>query len=118
MELVGLRNLCKPAMLYFLLSFTIIIVVALQNIGSGYNYCVGTQSCPTQPSLITALFVIKILYVLLWTWLLNILCSNGYETVSWVLVLIPIVLMFIFMALFVSNVFDFARLYTIPNIFN
>jgi hypothetical protein len=114
MILAGLNGLCDPAFYYLLISFTIISVVALQNYGQGYNYCVGTQSCPS--SNVTLLFVIKILYVLVWTWILNVICKNGYEMLSWVLVLIPIVLMFIFMALYMLNHYDFSKLLTLPGV--
>ena len=112
----GLIGLCDPAFYYFLISFTIIIVVAIQNYGQGFNYCVGTQTCPS-PN-VTGIFAVKILYVLVWTWILNIFCKNGYEMVSWVLVLIPLVLMFIFIALYFSNQFDLSRMFVLPNLFN
>lgn len=112
----GLYGLCDPAFYYFLISFTVIIVVALQNYSQGYNYCVGTQSCPSQN--VTGIFAVKILYILVWTWILNLMCKNGYETLSWVLVFIPIILMFIFMALYVLNQYDISRLFTLPNLFN
>ena len=111
MNTIGLNGLCDPAFYYLLISFTIIIIVALQNYGQGYNYCVGTQSCPT--SNVTLLFAIKIMYVLVWTWILNIICKNGYEMVSWVLVIIPIVLMFIFMALYMLNHYDITKYATL-----
>lgn len=114
--MIGLYGLCDPAYYYCVISFTVIIMVALQNYGQGYQYCVGTQTCPTNN--ITVIFAIKILYILVWTWILNIICKNGYETLSWVLVLIPLVLMFIFMALFVSNQYDFSRVFTLPNLLN
>ena len=107
----GLNGLCDPAFYYLLISFTIVIIIALQNYGQGYNYCVGTHSCPT--SNVTLLFVIKILYVLFWTWILNLFCKNGYEMVSWVLVIIPIVLMFVFIAVYMSNHYDITKYYTI-----
>ena len=112
----GLFDLCDPAFYYFLISFTIVIVVAIQNYGQGFNYCVGTQTCPS--SNIQGIFAVKILYILVWTWILNILCRNGYEVFSWILILIPIILMFIFIALYFTNQYDFARLYTLPNLFN
>lgn len=118
MALIGLLNLCPPAMLYFLLSITAIIVISLQNLSSGSQYCVGTQFCASTPQLTTSIFMIKLLYVLVWTWIINILCENGLGILSWVLVLIPILLMFIFMALFVSNSFDFNKLIPSFDLFN
>ena len=112
----GLYQLCDPAFMYLIISLAIIIMVALQNYGTGYNYCVGTYSCST--SGVTGLFAIKIIYILVWTWILNLLCKNGYEPLSWVLVLIPLVLMFIFMASFILHQYDISRLFTLPNIFN
>lgn len=34
----------------------------------------------------------KLFFALIWTYLLNMLCSNGYKNVSWFLVLVPYVL--------------------------
>ena len=112
----GLIGLCDPAFYYLLLSFAIIIVVASQNFGQGYNYCVGTHSCPS--SNVSGIFALKILYVLVWTWILNLICKNGSEAVSWVLILIPIVLMLIFIAFYVSNIYDFGLMFQLPNLFN
>lgn len=111
MNIIGLNGLCDPAFYYLLISFTIIIVIALQNYGQGYNYCVGTHSCTS--SNVTLLFLIKILYVLVWTWILNVICKNGYEQVSWILVIIPIVLMFVFMAAYMSNHYDVTKYATL-----
>ncbi len=116
MQPAGLIGLCDPAFYYILISFVIIIVVALQNVSQGYNYCVGTQSCPSAN--VSGLFALQILYILMWTWILNLICKNGSETLSWVLVLIPIVLMCIFMAIFILNQYDFGLLFQVPNLFN
>ena len=112
----GLYKLCDPAFYYLLISLTIIIVIAIQNYNQGMVYCVGTQKCPTNNT--PTIFIIKLLYVLVWTWILNVLCKNGYEPFSWILVLIPIVLMFVFMAFFISHQFDFGAVFQFPNIFN
>jgi hypothetical protein len=37
---------------------------------------------------------VNILFTLVWTWILNRLCSTGYIRVSWFLVLFPYLLMF------------------------
>jgi hypothetical protein len=36
--------------------------------------------------------LIKWVFVLLWTWVLNFICKSGYPMVSWVLVLLPYIL--------------------------
>lgn len=113
MATTGLRNLCTPALLYFLLSAVVIVLMALQNMGNSQVYCVGAYSCPT--SSIVTIFIVKIVYVLFWTWLLNVICKSGYETVSWVLVLLPFILMFILIAMMFVMHFDFAK-YTSFNV--
>jgi len=54
-------------------------------------------------SLIIALFqrfsitivLVKLFFGLIWTWILNFICSKGYEAISWVLVLFPFILLFL-----------------------
>ncbi len=101
--MIGLRNLCTPALIYFVLSAFAIVLMAMQNINDTSVYCVGSYSCQGTNNMV--LFAFKIIYVIFWTWLLNVLCQSGYETVSWVLVILPFVLMFIFVAMvFASHV--------------
>jgi hypothetical protein len=97
MALIGLRGMCTPAMLYLVLSVLAIIIMAVQNVGTEDIYCVGSYGC--QNNHVGVIFMFKIIYVLFWTWLLNVLCQSGYETISWILVLLPFVLMFIFIAI-------------------
>jgi hypothetical protein len=58
-------------------------------------YCAGHVSCPVQNT--TYVFVLKILWFLFWTWVLNLLCTKGYTTVAWVLVAIPFMVFFTLM---------------------
>jgi hypothetical protein len=46
--------------------------------------------------------LIHFIYVVFWTWVLNLICKAGYKWLSWVLVLAPFVLIF-FIAAFVLN---------------
>jgi hypothetical protein len=46
----------------------------------------------------------KVLFVAVWTWFLNFLCTQGYTTISWILVLLPFI-MFILMILLAYEVF-------------
>jgi len=61
----------------------------------------GIYSC--QVPNIYLIFVIKLLYVLFWTWILNLLCKAGYPGISWVLLLFPFILMFIFIIAFMMT---------------
>lgn len=94
-----LSSLCTPALVYFVISAAAIAIMFLQSMFSPdpSSYCVGMYKCTV--SSITAIFAMKIIYVVVWTWILNLICSRGYETVSWILVLLPILIMFILIAL-------------------
>jgi ABC-type Na+ efflux pump permease subunit len=39
----------------------------------------------------------QLLFVIVWTWLLNFICTNGFTVVSWILVLLPFVLLIVLM---------------------
>jgi hypothetical protein len=83
------------------------IFIGIQNLGGEDTYCVGSYGCKT--SYVTIIFIFKAVYILFWTWLLNIICKSGYETVSWILVLMPFILMFIFIALVFTTHFPAAK---------
>ena len=42
-------------------------------------------------------FVVKIIYILFWTWVLNLMCKDGHKEIAWFLVLIPFILLFLVM---------------------
>ncbi len=70
------NELCTPARLYFLIS-AITIVIGLFN---------GFQ--------LLAVFM-NIGFVIVWTYLLNLLCKKGFKPFSWFLVLLPYFLILI-----------------------
>ena len=88
-----LNQLCTPAYIYFIISMIGLVVSGLQNIGNNYTYSLGIFSCPVPSCL--ALFIIKIIYVLFWTWILNLICGNGHKEIAWFLLLFPIILLFL-----------------------
>jgi hypothetical protein len=96
-----IKSLCKPAFIYLAISTLVIFVTVFQNIGSRNKYCVGTLSCDV-PSLMN-IFMLKILYIVFWTWILNLLCKNGATGIAWFLMLIPFVLLFIPILLLMGN---------------
>jgi len=66
-------DLCTPALVYLVLSAISFVAMA--------------RGMSTSSLFTNALFVI------LWTFLLNVLCQRGYAALSWVLVLLPILLL-------------------------
>jgi len=92
MAITGLTNLCAPAYLYLAISLFAIIIMAIQNSGNVNMFCLGSYSCDVSST--SLIFVIKLLYVLFWTWILNLMCRAGAESLSWVFVLFPFILFF------------------------
>ena len=66
--------LCPPALLYLVFSAFSIFIAFF------YKFSIATM-------------LVKVLWVGLWTWLLNYLCTINYTSVAWVLLFLPFVLM-------------------------
>jgi predicted PurR-regulated permease PerM len=70
MNFNSFENLCTPAKLYF----AIAVISCIFALFSGFSFL--------------AVFV-KLLFAFIWTYILTWLCKKGYKTISWVLVLLP-----------------------------
>ena len=89
-----LKELCTPAFIYFLLSVIGILLTVVSNLGGRSNmYTLGNFSTPVSHT--GLIFIIKIIYVLFWTWILNLMCKDGHREIAWFLVLLPFVLYFL-----------------------
>jgi hypothetical protein len=100
MKLTGLRNLCTPSHVYLVISMIALFIMGVQNFGNMNTYCVGSLTCSVGST--TLVFAIKILYILFWTWILNLICKAGVPQLAWFLVLLPFILFFILIALMFS----------------
>ena len=99
MTKIGLMNLCTPSWIYLVVSMIGLIVLAFYNINGDVNsYCIGPYSC--QVVNLYILFFIKFLYILFWTWILNIVCKTVGNTFAWILLFLP----FVVFAIMVFNV--------------
>lgn len=92
-----LSQLCTPSYIYFIMSVLMIAIASVQNIGNHNKYNLGMFSCRV-PSCI-AVFIVKILYIVFWTWILNLICKDGHTGVAWFLVLLPFILLFVLLGL-------------------
>ena len=92
------KNLCAPAQLYLGLSILTTLSICYQNIGNPNVYACGLMKANTPIHNFTYI-VFQTLYVIIWTYLLNMLCKNGYKKLSWLLFLIPYIIMFMLIGL-------------------
>ena len=92
------NSLCTPAQLYLGMSVLAVLTQCYQNVGNPNVFACGLMKASTP---INNIFYIafEVLYVLGWTYLLNILCKKGYNQLSWLLVLLPFIAMFILIGL-------------------
>lgn len=88
-----LKSICTPALIYFAISMFIFIGLVIQNLGTETFFCVGPYECYSENK--TTIFLVKFLYILFVTWLLDTFCRAGYGMLSWLLVILPILLMFV-----------------------
>jgi hypothetical protein len=94
------NSLCSPSRLYLVLSTVSILALLVQNYAEPQKYRVGRYSVNLQHNNLL-FFAFKIMYVLVWTFLLNKLCMHGYGNISWFLVLLPFILMFVLIGLLI-----------------
>jgi hypothetical protein len=96
-----LKELCTPAMIYFVISIIALIMVLFQNLGNSNSYNVGSFSCRVPNTALV--FIVKLIYVLFWTYVLNLICKDGHTSLSWLLVLLPWILLFVMIGILMLN---------------
>jgi hypothetical protein len=96
-----LKELCAPSMVYFIISMVALALLFIQNIGNTSSYHVGSFSCRVPNTMVV--FIAKFIYILFWTWILNLICKDGNSGISWLLVLFPFLLLFVMIGLLMLN---------------
>ena len=97
-----LTKLCTPSTIYFVVSLLGLVILGVSNLGNEDRLCVGSYNCNVQSN--TVLFVLNAVYILFWTFILDLMCKNGYTSISWFILLIPFIIYFILLTmLFVNN---------------
>jgi hypothetical protein len=97
----SLKDLCVPARVYFIISMIALLLLFFQNLGYNNSYHVGSFSCRVPST--TMVFIVKLIYILFWTWVLNLICKDGHSCISWLLVLLPYLLFFVIIGLLMIN---------------
>jgi len=75
-DLSNLSKLCTPARLYFASAILASVFILFKGLPP-------------------AVVIVKLFFAGIWAYVLNWLCSKGYKTVSWALVILPYLGMFI-----------------------
>ena len=70
------KQLCEPAKLYFIL----VIISIIIGLFSGFKVLA---------------IIIKLFFAVIWTFILNWLCKKGWSTLSWILVILPFIIMIV-----------------------
>lgn len=96
-----LKELCRPSLVYFIISMVALALLFIQNIGNTSSYHVGSFSCRVPNTMVV--FIAEFIYILFWTWILNLICKDGHSGISWLLVLFPFILLFVMIGLLMLN---------------
>ena len=96
--LESIKKLCTPAMIYFLISMFILLVMIFTNHGNSKHFCMGEFECPVDN--LYLIYIFKLGYLLIVTIILDSLCKNGYARLSWFILFLPILFFFILLGLF------------------
>ena len=86
----SLNNLCNPAIFYLVISVIGLILLGIQNSNRDPRFCIGRYECNQFTKLDG--FMIQVVYIIFWTWLLNMLCKNRLNNLSWFVVLFPLIM--------------------------
>jgi len=97
----SLKELCTPALVYFVISIISLLLVLFQNLGNRNSYHIGNFSCKVPDTMLV--FIVKLIYILFWTWILNLICKDGHVGISWLLVLLPWILLFVIIGMIMLN---------------
>ena len=85
-------KLCNPAQFYLVISLVALLLIALQNLRTPGRLCLGSYSCSNGH--VTEFLLGNAVYIVFCTWILDLICK-GSPGLSWIIVLIPFILMFL-----------------------
>lgn len=96
------KKICTPAFLYFLLSIIAFLMLGLQNVdGDDKKLCAGSYSCSVASK--SVIFILHAIYIMFWTFVLDLLCKSGYSELSWFIVFLPLMLFFLFLGIIIYS---------------
>ena len=88
-----ISNFCTPAKLYFILSLILLAISLYYDItrNDKDKICLGKLSCKLENK--PVFYILNVLFILLWAFILNLLCRFGWSRLSWFLFLFPYIIL-------------------------
>jgi len=96
------RSLCTPAFVFFVISILSIFFMIFHNVENTHEYCFWNVSCNVANT--SMIFIVKIIAIVVWTWLLEVLCSRGYQNVAWFILMFPYIIFFILLIVVANEI--------------
>jgi hypothetical protein len=86
------QSLCTPALIFFIISVLSLFLMIFDNVENTTAYCLGNIKCNVPNT--AMVFIVEIVILIVWTWLLNLICSRGHPNIAWFILLFPYILLF------------------------
>jgi len=103
-------KLCAPAQIYLIVSIILLVLSYFGLSAISQQLDIHQSSSPLLQSLnftyqkdSRTSYVVQGVFIILWTWVLSYFCRKGYTSLSWFLVLLPWVLMFLAFFVYIIN---------------
>jgi len=85
-----IKSLCTPAYIYFIIAMLGLLMTILKNLmRKNRDHFFSIRSL--------IIYILKFVFILFVSWILNSLCKSGYSSISWIILLLPFIILFAFM---------------------
>ena len=96
-----ISDMCSPAFVYLVVSGIVVCFVFMQNLYNTNMLKAGSYSFRVPNTMLV--FAIKMVWVLFWAYVLNLICRDGHSTLAWILVLVPWIVTAMLVMLIILN---------------
>lgn len=102
-------NLCTPSKIYLVVGIILLSISLYYDITKNDTdkICLGSVKCKIKNK--PSYYLLNVFFIILWSWILNLLCRYGWTTLSWFLLLFPYILMVVVFLVILKLVSNLAR---------
>ena len=96
-----IKELCTPSRVYLYISLIGLIASFVQNM---INFNNNTYKCGSYEVIVPSvllIFFFKLVYVIFWAYILNLICNDNNKMFAWLLVVFPILLVFVIIGILI-----------------